>query len=176
LGGCSIHGETMSDVKKLGFLPSLQRLFGFGGDKPKPSQAATENRPSHAPKHTASGQGYAKQVSSSEKPAKKAPPVSAKITAKPKHGTKFQGPPPAAPAEAAGEVPPHERPAADRQQKSSEEKAAPSIYNPPEKKPDRKIESGVKSAPPPAAAAPLGGESPPDVPPAERKRGRPGSS
>jgi hypothetical protein len=32
----------MSDVEKLGFLYSLQRLFGFGGDKPKPSQAATE--------------------------------------------------------------------------------------------------------------------------------------
>ena len=136
VGWLQFHGETMSDVEKLGFLYSLQRLFGFGGDKPKPSQAATEpkkNRPSHAPKHTTSGQGSAKQVPSSEKPAKKAPPLGAKkVTAKPKHGTKFQGPPPAAPAEAPGEVPRHERPAADRQQKSSEEKAAPSIYNPPE--------------------------------------------
>jgi hypothetical protein len=166
----------MSDVTKLGFLHSLQHLFGFGGDKPKPSQAATEpkkNRPSHAPKHTASGQGYAQQVSSSEKPAKK---LSAKkVTAKPKHGTKFQGPPPAAPAEAPGEVPPHERPAADRQQKSSEEKGAPSIYNPPEK-PDRRIEPGVKSATPSAAAAPPGRLPPEDVPPAERKTGKPGAS
>ena len=147
----------MAAVSTVGFLHSLQRLFGFGGDKPKPSQATTEskkNRPSHAPKHRASGQECAKQVSSSEKPAKKAPPLSAnKATGEPKHGTKFQGPPPAAPAEAPGQVPPHERPAADRQQKSSEEKGAPSIYNPPEK-PDRKIESGVKSAPPSAAAAP----------------------
>jgi hypothetical protein len=168
----------MGDVTKLGFLHSLQHLFGFGGDKPKPSQAATEpkkNRPSHAPKHTASGQGYAQQVSSSEKPAKKALPFGAKkVTAKPKHGTKFQGPPPAAPAEAPGEIPPHERPAADRQQKSSEEKGAPSIYNPPA--PDRKIEPGVKSAPPSVAAAPPGQLPPEDVPPAKRKTGKPGAS
>jgi hypothetical protein len=181
LGGCSIHGEIMSNVKKLGLLRSLQRLFGFGGDKPKPSQAATEpkkNRPSHAPKHTASGQGDAKQVSSSEKP-KKAPPLSAKkATAKPKHGTKVQGPPPAAPAEAPGEAPPHERSAADRRAESSEEKAAPSIYAPatPEM-PDRKVEPGVKSAPAPGTPAAPPGQSPPeDVPPAERKTGKPGAS
>jgi hypothetical protein len=171
----------MNDVKKFGFLQSLQRLFSFGGDKPKPSQAATEppkkNRPSYAPKHTASGQGCAKQVSSRGKPAKKAPPLSAKkVTAKPKHGTKFRGPPPAAPAEAPGEVAPHERPAADRQKESSEEKAAPSIYTPATPEiPDMKIEPGVKSAP--ATAAPTPGESPPeDVHPAERKTGKPGAS
>jgi 8-oxo-dGTP diphosphatase len=77
------------------------------------------------------GQGSAKPDFSRNRPPKKEPALGAKkMTAKPKPGTKRQGPPPAAPAEAPGGVPPHERPAADRQKESSEEKAAPSIYRP----------------------------------------------
>jgi hypothetical protein len=125
------------------------------------------------------GQGSAKPASSRNKPAKKEPALGTKkTTAKPKPGTKPYGPPPAAPAEAPGEVPPHERPAADRQKESSGDQAAPSIYTPstPEKA-DSKTELDVKSAPPPAApAAPARKLPTEDVPPAERKTGKPGAS
>ena len=77
------------------------------------------------------GQGSVKPELSRNNSLKMEPPLSAKkTTAKPKPGTKHHGPPPAAPAEAPGEVPPHERPAADRQKEISEEQAAPSIYTP----------------------------------------------
>ena len=57
-------GETMSDGKQPGFWHFLRRLFGLGGDEPKPAQAAPaakKNRPSHAPKRKPSGKGSAQK-------------------------------------------------------------------------------------------------------------------
>jgi hypothetical protein len=132
-----------------------------------------KNRPSHTPKHTTSGQGSAKQVPSSEKPAKKAPPLGAKkVTAKSKHGTKFQGPPPAAPAEAPGEVLHTNRPPLTGSKRVPRRKPRLLFTT----RLSSLIESGVKSAPQSAAAAPPGQSPPEEVPPAERKTGKPGAS
>ena len=168
----------MSEGKKPGLLHFLQRLFGLGGDKLKPAQPAPpakKNRASHAPKRKLPGKGSAhKKPSSDKEPASPDKPTK-KVAAKPKSGTKPKAPPTAAPAEAPGEVPPHERPVADRQQESPAGKAAPSVNTPatPEE-PERKTDPGAKLAPPPAGPAAAPGTAPPeDVPPAERKTGKP---
>jgi hypothetical protein len=142
-----------------GFLHFLQRLFGLGGDRPKQAQPAPpskKNRPSHAPKRKDKGaakkeppgDNSAKEPPSRDKPAKK-------VAAKPKPGTRPKSPPSAAaPTEASGKVPAHERPHGDRQKESPKEMAAPSVCAPatPEK-PERKPEPGAKPAPPPAVPA-----------------------
>jgi hypothetical protein len=148
--GCARPGKVMSDGKKPGLLHFLQRLFGLGGDKPKPDPPplpAKENRSSYAPKRKAPDKGSVKKESPSDKPAKKGPPSRGKPAKKVAAKPKPKAPPPAAPAEAPREVPPHERPAGDRQETSSEEKAAPSVYTPatPEK-PEGKTEPGAKPA------------------------------
>ena len=63
----------MSDGKKPGFLHFLRRLFGLGGDEPKPAQAAPakKNRPSHAPKRKPSGKGSAQKEPPSDKPGRR---------------------------------------------------------------------------------------------------------
>ena len=136
----------MSEGMMPGLLHFLQRLFGLGGDKLKPAQPAPpakKSRASPAPKRKLSGKGSANKEPLMDKLAKKEPvsrdKPAKKVAAKPKSGTKPKAPPPAAPAEAPGEVLPHERPVADRQQESPEEKIAPSVYTPatPEK-PERK--------------------------------------
>ena len=141
----------MSDGKKTGFLHFLQRLFGLGGDKLKPTQPAPpakKKRPSHALKRKPPGKGYAKREAPSDKPAKKEPPLRDKpakrVIAKPKAGTKPTAAPPAAPAEG------H----AIGNGLATEENTAPSVYTPatPEK-PERKTDSSAKPAPPPAGPA-----------------------
>jgi uncharacterized protein (TIGR02300 family) len=112
-------GETVSDGKQPRFLRFLHRLFG-GGDELKPAHPAPparKNRQSHAPKRKLPAAKKeppsdkpAKKEPPSDKPAKKEPPSrdkpAKKVAAKPKAGTKPTGPPPAAPAEAPGKVPP----------------------------------------------------------------------
>jgi fused signal recognition particle receptor len=160
----------MTDKKKPGF---FQRLFGIGGDRPRPAEPtppAKKEPASDAPKRKPPGKGPAKKEPPSDKPAKK-------VAAKPKPRAKPKAPPPAAPAEAPGEVPPHERAPGDREKENPAEKAAPSVFTPATPaKPERKAEPGAKPAPPPAGpAAPPGKAVPEDLPPAERKTDKPKS-
>jgi hypothetical protein len=168
----------MSDNKRPGFWHLLQRLFGGGKPKlPKPAPSAQKNSLSHAQRKPVDN-GPTKKEPPSDKPAKKEPPShdkpAKKLAAKPKPGIKLKAPPPAAPAEVPGEVPPHERPAARRKKEGREKKAAPSIYTPatPEKL-ESKTEPSAKPALPPTGRAAPGEASPEDLPPAERKTGKP---
>jgi fused signal recognition particle receptor len=159
----------MSENKKPGF---LQRLFGIGGDKPKPAEPtppAKKEPPSDRSERKPPGKGPAKK----EAPERKSSPkkVKAKPSAKPK------APPPARPAVAPGDVRPEERPPGDREKARPEEKAAPAIL--PDKTPPKaepQPASTPKAAPPPAGpSAPPGAKPPEDRPPDERKKEKPKS-
>ena len=135
-----------------GFLHFLQRLFGFGGDRPKQIQPAPPSKksPSHAPKRK--GKGSAKKEPPGDKPAKKESPSrdksAKKVVAKPKPRTRPKAPSSTATAEAAVEVPLQERPHGDRQEESPKEMAAPSVRAPATPDKPSKTEPGAKPAPP----------------------------
>jgi fused signal recognition particle receptor len=167
----------MTDDKKPGF---FKRLFGIGGDKPKPAEPvppAKKEPPAPEPKRKPPAKGPAKKEPPSEKPAKQEPPsrekAAKKAGAKPKRQPKPKAPPPAAPAEAPGEAAPHERSVGDREKESPEEKAAPSVLRPttPE---TPKAEPGARPSPPPhGPAAHPGKASPDELAPSERETGSP---
>jgi fused signal recognition particle receptor len=158
----------MSEDKKPGF---FQRLFGIGGDKPRPPESAPPAKkepPSDKPERKPPGKGPAKK----EPPERKRSPkrVKAKPSAKPK------APAPASPAVAPGAAPPEERPPGDREKASPDEKAAPSIL--PEKtpvKPEAQPTPKPKAPPPAGPATPPGAKRPEDRPPDQRKKEKPKS-
>jgi len=170
----------MSDDRGLGFFRFLQGLFGRG-DKPrstKPVPPAKKNSPSHAPRKPP-GKGAAKKEPRSDEPAKEEPPSrdkpAKKLAAKPKSRTKPKAPPPAAPAEAPGEVPPHERPPADREKENREEKIAPSVYSHATPETPESKTASANPVPPPGGPTAPHTVLPDDLPPEDRKTGKPGS-
>jgi fused signal recognition particle receptor len=165
----------MSEEKKPGF---LQRLFGIGGDQPKPAEPTprpVKEPPSDAPKRKPPQDEPAKKEPPKDRPAKKEPPERERPPKKAAK-SKPKGPPPAGPAAAPGEVPPDERAPGDREKPSPEEKkAAPT---PKERTPAKPAEPpSAKPVPPPAGPAAAPGSKPTeDLPPAERDREKPKSS
>jgi fused signal recognition particle receptor len=162
--------------KKPGF---LQRLFGIGGDKPKPAEPTprpVKEPPSDAPKRKPPADEPTKKEPPKDRPVKKGSPERQKP---PKKAAKPRpkAPPPAGPATAPGEVPPEERPPAERKKTPPAEKqSAPIPSEAPRPKPKQEPEPAPKPAPPPAgpAAAP-GGKPPEELPPAERNKDKPKS-
>jgi len=163
----------MSENKKPGF---FQRLFGAGGDKPRPAEPTprpVEEPPSDAPKRKPPADEPAKKEPPKDRPAKKEPPERKRP---PKKAIKTKIPPPAGPATAPGDVPPDERAPGDREKLSpDEEKAAPT---PLEKTPPNPAKPpSAKPVPPPSGPATAPGSKPTeDLPPAERDKGKPKSS
>ena len=91
----------MSDGKKPGL---FQRLFGVGGDKPKPAEPtppAKKEPPSDTPVRKPPGEDPANKEPPKDRPAKEEPPERKRppktVAAKPKRGAKPKGPPPAGP-------------------------------------------------------------------------------
>jgi len=91
----------MSDGKKPGL---FQRLFGVGGDKPKPAEPtppAKKEPPSDTPVRKPPGEDPANKEPPKDRPAKEEPPERKRppktVAAKPKRPAKPNGPPPAGP-------------------------------------------------------------------------------
>jgi fused signal recognition particle receptor len=160
--------------KKPGF---FQRLFGVGGDKPKPAEPTprpVKEPPSDRPKRRPPEDEPAKKEPPKDRPPQKEPPERKRP---PKKATKPKpkGPPPAGPATTPGEVPPDERAPGDREKPSPEEKkAAPT---PKEKAPPKPAEQpAAKPTPPPSGpATPPGAKPTEDLPPSERSKDKPKS-
>jgi fused signal recognition particle receptor len=109
----------MTDDKAPGF---FERLFGIGGDKPKPAEPtppAKKEPPSDKPKREPPSEGPAKKEPPTDRPAQQEPPEREKplksVKAKPKPTVKPEAPPPAGPATAPGATPPEELPPGERE-------------------------------------------------------------
>ena len=160
--------------KKPGF---FQRLFGVGGDKPKPAEPTprpVKEPPSDRPKRRPPEDKPAKKEPPKDRPPQKEPPERKRP---PKKATKPKpkGPPPAGPATTPGEVPPDERAPGDREKPSPEEKkAAPT---PKENAPPKPAEQpAAKPTPPPSGpATPPGAKPTEDLRPSERRKDKPKS-
>ncbi|HSD93645.1 MAG TPA: signal recognition particle-docking protein FtsY [Methyloceanibacter sp.] len=161
----------MSGDKKPGF---FQRLFGIGGDKPKPAEPTprpVKEPPSDAPKRKPPQREPAKKEPPKDRPARKEPPArkrAPKKAAKPKPTSQPEAPPPAGPAAQPGDTPPDERTPGDREKPSPQEKKAAPV--PTEKTPPKPAEQpSAKPVPPPGGPAASPGSAPPEqLPPSER--------
>ncbi len=144
----------MTDDKNPGF---FERLFGIGGDKPKPAEPtppAKKEPPSGEPRREPPIEDPAKKEPPKDRPAKKEPPEREKPLksakkANPKPAVKPKAPPPAGPATAPGAAEPGE----SAKPKPEESEPAP------------------KTAPPPAGPATAPGATPPEeLPLGEREK------
>jgi fused signal recognition particle receptor len=165
--------------KKPGF---FQRLFGIGGDKPKPAEPAprpVKEPPSDKPKREPPADTPAKKEPPKDRPAKQQPPdrkKPAKKAAKPKPSAKPKGPPPAGPAARPGEAPPEERPPSEREKPAPGENKPAPIPAETAPKPKARPVATPATAPPPAGPGPAPGAKPTeDLPPAEREKDKPKS-
>ena len=139
----------MTDDKNPGF---FERLFGIGGDKPKPAEPtppAKKEPPSGEPQREPPAEDPAKKEPPKDRPAKKEPPEREKPLKSVKKTKSPKAPPPAGPATVPGAAEPGE------------------LANP---KPEES-EPAPKTAPPPAGPATAPDATPPEeLPPGEREK------
>ena len=139
----------MTDDKNPGF---FERLFGIGGDKPKPAEPtppAKKEPPSGEPRREPPAEDPAKKEPPKDRPAKKEPPEREKPLKSVKKTKSPKAPPPAGPATVPGAAEPGE----SANPKPEESEPAP------------------KTAPPPAGPATAPDATPPEeLPPGEREK------
>jgi len=139
----------MTDDKNPGF---FERLFGIGGDKPKPAEPtppAKKEPPSGEPQREPPAEDPAKKEPPKDRPAKKEPPEHEKPLKSVKKTKSPKAPPPAGPATMPGAAEPGE----SANPKPEESEPAP------------------KTAPPPAGPATAPDATPPEeLPPGEREK------
>jgi len=157
----------------------FQRLFGIGGDKPKPAEPtprpAKEPPSDRSSREPPADEPPAKREPPKDRPAKQEPPERKKP---PKKAAKRKpkAAPPRGPAAAPGEASPEEQPPVER------EKSAPGVKKPAPiptetaPKPQQPPQPAPKPAPPPhAPATSPGGKPTEDLPPADRNKEKPKS-